>query len=77
MAYGPKVSLLSLSMGVTASETRQGGSQQIRKRSFISNEIWLSTYPFLSFNALIYVMGITLILVTPSLKVHCMGQMRT
>ena len=28
MAYGPKVAESALAMGVTASETRQGGSQQ-------------------------------------------------
>ena len=28
VAYGPKVSDSALAMGVTASETRQGGSQQ-------------------------------------------------
>ena len=28
MAYGPKVSHSALAMGVRASETRQGGSQQ-------------------------------------------------
>ena len=30
MAYSPKVSDSALAMGVTASETRQGGSQQSR-----------------------------------------------
>ena len=29
MAYGPKVSDSALTMGVTASETRQGGSQHV------------------------------------------------
>ena len=30
MAYGPKVSDLTLTMGIIAFETRQGGSQQCR-----------------------------------------------
>ena len=29
LAYGPKVSDSALAMGVTTSETRQGGSQQL------------------------------------------------
>ena len=29
VAYGPKVSDSALTMGVTTSETRQGGSQQV------------------------------------------------
>ena len=31
VAYGPKVSDSALTMGVTASETRQGGSQHFSK----------------------------------------------
>ena len=34
VAYGPKVSHSALAMGVTASETRQGGSQQGSHHAF-------------------------------------------
>ena len=36
MAYGPKVSDSALAMGVTASETKQGGSQQCLKYMILS-----------------------------------------
>ena len=38
MAYGPKVSDSALTMGVTASETRQGSSQQWSKPFTLQGE---------------------------------------
>ena len=47
VAYSPKVSDSALTMGVTASETRQGSSQQVRTSKIMLNKSVEGVHPCL------------------------------